>query len=101
MCAPCDAAHDAGHDAAQPATQYAAQSAGFAPRQERAHVPPGGAPSIDEDMMPCPHCARTFFPDRLAKHVLVRPRRARTLAPPWPANQPSPWPATLSLTLTS
>ena len=71
MCAPCDAARAAGHDAAQHAGQYAAQSAGFAPRQERAHVQPGGAPSTDEDMMPCPHCARTFFPDRLAKHVLV------------------------------
>ena len=71
MCAPCDAARATGHDAAQYAGQYAGQSAGFAPRQERAHVQPGGAPSTDEDMMPCPHCARTFFPDRLAKHVLV------------------------------
>lgn len=59
LCAPCEPVCNPGHDAS------------FAPRQDRARFQPASSVSTDQDMMPCPHCSRTFFPDRLATHQRV------------------------------
>jgi len=55
LCAPCE-----------PVPLHDASSA---PRQDPARFQPASSLSTDQDMVPCPHCPRTFFPDRLATHL--------------------------------